>query len=68
MSEAHFSELPGNQPVLVEFLLAEEDAARLLESLAAEPDAMTYARTPIEFGRIGGSVPNGGADERAATW
>jgi PII-like signaling protein len=67
MSESHFSELPGNQPVLVEFLLPEEDAALLLESLAAEPDTMTYARSPIEFGGVGGSSLNDSADKPAAS-
>ena len=51
--ESHFGELPGSQPVLVEFLLTEEDAENLLESLANEPVAISYARAVVELGLVG---------------
>lgn len=51
--ESHFGELPGSQPVLVEFLLTEEDAESLLESLAKEPVAINYARAAVELGLVG---------------
>lgn len=53
LREVHFGELPGNQPVLVEFLLSDEEAGRLLDSLANAQIAITYARTPVEFGLVG---------------
>ena len=52
--ETHFNELPGDQPILVEFLLSEEDANHLMDSLATEPVAITYARSFVEFGLVGG--------------
>ena len=53
MRESHFGELSGSQPVLVEFLLTEEDAENLLKSLAKEPVAINYARTSVELGVVG---------------
>ena len=52
--EPRFGELPGSQAILVEFLLSEDDARRLVDSLAGEPVALTYAQWPVEFGLVGG--------------
>lgn len=54
LHEPRFGELPGTQPVLVEFVLHEEDARRLIDSLAGEPVALTCVRAPVEFGLVGG--------------
>ncbi|MGN6521405.1 MAG: DUF190 domain-containing protein [Dokdonella sp.] len=52
--EPRFGELPGSQAMLVEFLLSQDDARRLVDSLASEPVALAYAQWPIEFGLVGG--------------
>lgn len=52
---AHFFELAGEMTVEVEFILTDEMADRLLESLRQEKVNLVYARTPAEFGVIGAS-------------
>lgn len=49
----HFFELAGEMTVEVEFILTDEMADRLLESLRTEPLSLMYARLPAEFGLIG---------------
>ena len=54
LHEPRFGELPGSQPLLVEFVLPEEEARRLIDSLASEPLALTHVCWPVEFGLVGG--------------
>ncbi|MGH8208352.1 MAG: DUF190 domain-containing protein [Steroidobacteraceae bacterium] len=49
----HFFELGGELTVEVEFILTNEMAGRLLESLQREKVSLVYARLPAEFGVIG---------------
>lgn len=46
----HFFELAGEEPVLVEFIVTEDQANVLLELIAAEQLHLFYARLPAEFG------------------
>ena len=58
LHEQAFFELAGEEPVLVEFILADEEADRLLQSLRDERLQLFYARIPAEFGftAIGGEA------------
>lgn len=47
--EQHFFELAGDVPVLVEFILGEEQADAMLEILRREKVHLFYARVPTEF-------------------
>ena len=47
----HFYELAGEQPVLVEFLVSDEQADRLLALASAELPVF-YARLSAEFGQV----------------
>jgi len=49
----HFFELAGEMTVEVEFILTDELADKLLESLRNENVSVLYARLPAEFGVIG---------------
>ena len=53
LHEQHFFELAGEVPVLVEFIVTEEQADALLRSLAAERLDLFYARIPAEFAQSG---------------
>lgn len=48
-----FFELSGDLTIEVEFLLTNELADRLLESLQSESLSLLYARLPAEFGLVG---------------
>jgi PII-like signaling protein len=50
MHEQHFFELAGEIPILVEFIVTEEQADRLLELVRAEKLHLFYARLATEFG------------------
>ncbi|HUK01574.1 MAG TPA: DUF190 domain-containing protein [Steroidobacteraceae bacterium] len=50
----HFFELAGEMTVEVEFVVSDEMANRLLDSLRQEKLNIVYARSPAEFGVIGG--------------
>jgi PII-like signaling protein len=57
LHEQGFFELAGEAPVLVEFIVTEEESARLLESLRAEGLDLFHARIPAESGwTAGGSA------------
>lgn len=59
LHSAHFFELAGEMTIEVEFILTDEMADRLLESLRQEKVSLVYARTPAEFGVIGtGAKPD----------
>jgi uncharacterized protein len=49
----HFFELAGEMTMEVEFILTNEMADRLLESLRQEDLSLVYARLPAEFGVVG---------------
>ena len=53
LHSAHFFELAGEMTIEVEFILTDEMADRLLESLRRENVNLVYARTQAEFGIIG---------------
>jgi len=53
LHSAHFFELAGEMTIEVEFILTDEMADRLLESLRQENVNLVYARTQAEFGIIG---------------
>lgn len=51
--EQHFFELAGDVPVLVEFIVSEEQADRLLAVIEAEQLQLFYARVPAQFDLTG---------------
>jgi PII-like signaling protein len=53
LHSAHFFELAGEMTIEVEFILTDEMADRLIESLRQESVNLVYARTKAEFGVIG---------------
>jgi len=53
LHSAHFFELANEMTIEVEFILTDEMADRLLESLRQENVSLVYARTQAEFGIIG---------------
>ncbi|MGA8277333.1 MAG: DUF190 domain-containing protein [Rhodanobacteraceae bacterium] len=53
MHEQHFFELAGDLTVRVEFVVAFEEADRLLELVANEKLSMFYVKLPAEFGVTG---------------
>jgi PII-like signaling protein len=53
LHEAHFYELAGEEPVLVEFIVTEAQAEQLLALLEAEGLRLFYAKLPTEYGVIG---------------
>ena len=62
LHEQHFFELAGEQPVLVEFIVDEDQAGRLLDLVRENRLAVFYARIASEFGMIGA---DGGEDAAA---
>jgi uncharacterized protein len=53
MHEQHFFELAGEIPVLVEFIVSEEQADQLLDLLRSEQLHLFYARLITEYGETG---------------
>jgi uncharacterized protein len=53
LHSAHFFELAGEMTMEIEFILTNEVADRLLESLRLEDLSLVYARLPAEFGVVG---------------
>lgn len=53
LHEQGFFELAGDEPVLVEFIVAPNEADLLLEQLRAEGLHLFYARLRVEFGVVG---------------
>lgn len=53
LHEQHFFELAGDLTVEVEFIVTDEMADRLLESLRSENVSVVFARMPAELGVIG---------------
>lgn len=54
LHEQHFFELAGDLTVEVEFVLTEEEAAKLLELIGREQIRLFYAKVPAEFGMLPG--------------
>ena len=53
LHSAHFFELAGEMTMEVEFILTDDMADQLLESLAREDLSLLYARLPAQFGVVG---------------
>lgn len=53
LHEQHFFELAGDLTIEVEFLVAEEEAAMLLDLLKREGVRLVYAMVAAEFGTTG---------------
>ena len=60
LHEDHFFELAGTLTVEVQFVVSEEESARLLARVAAVPLRVFYAQLPARFGIVGESVPGAG--------
>jgi uncharacterized protein len=54
LHEEHFFELAGDTTIVVEFVVTDDEAARLLDLLRSERVSVFYARVPAEFGAIEG--------------
>ena len=52
MSEQRFFELAGQQTVLVEFIVSEQQADELLRIVREDGAPLFYARFPAEFGLV----------------
>lgn len=61
LHEDHFFELAGSLPVVVEFVVSEADAQRMLELVAAEKQSFFYVKVPVEYGVTNGAAPGGEA-------
>ncbi len=55
LHEQHFFELAGDLTVVVEFIVSDDDAQRLLELAQGEGAHMFYARLKAEFGILNGA-------------
>jgi uncharacterized protein len=55
LHEAKFFELAGELTVEVEFIVTDEEAAKLLDAVRAAGVHTFYARVPAEFGVIDGT-------------
>lgn len=55
LHEQHFFELAGDLTVEVEFVVTEEDAAKLLQLIGREQIRLFYAKVPAEFGMLPGN-------------
>ncbi|HYL90669.1 MAG TPA: DUF190 domain-containing protein [Burkholderiales bacterium] len=54
LHEQHFFELAGDVTVEVEFVVTEEDAAKLLELIGRDQIRLFYAKVPAQFGMLPG--------------
>lgn len=54
LHEEHFFELAAQMTVVVEFVVSDEEADKLLALLREERVSLFYARTAVEFGAIEG--------------
>lgn len=53
LHEQHFFELAGDMTVIVEFIVDEEEAEKLLEIVREDKASLVWARFPAEFGLSG---------------
>lgn len=56
LHEDHFFELAGDLPVMVEFVLSDEEAERLLALAQAEKMPLFYVSAPVEYGVVNGEL------------
>jgi len=54
LREDHFFELSGQLPVVVEFIVTQEEADRFLTFVQTEEVTLFYAKVPVEFAWIKG--------------
>lgn len=54
LHEEHFFELAADMTVEVEFVVTDDETARLLDLVRRERVSVFYARSPVEFGAIEG--------------
>jgi len=54
LHEEHFFELAAEMTIEVEFVVNDDEAARLIDLLRRERVSIFYARVPAEFGAIEG--------------
>jgi PII-like signaling protein len=54
LHEEHFFELAAEMTIAVEFVVSDDEAARLIDLLRRERVSIFYARVPAEFGAIEG--------------
>lgn len=54
LHEEHFFELAGDLPVAVEFVVGDDEAARLLERVRDERVPVFYVKLPAEAGVLNG--------------
>ena len=55
LHEEHFFELGGTLTVEVEFIVSHDEAEQLLSLVAQQPVRLFFARTPVQFGLVGGA-------------
>ncbi|MHB1621046.1 MAG: DUF190 domain-containing protein, partial [Sulfuricella sp.] len=56
LHEDHFFELAGDLPVMVEFVVSDEEAERLLALIQTEKLPLFYVRTLVEYGILNGEA------------
>jgi len=56
LHEDHFFELAGDLPVMVEFVVSDEEAERLLALIQTEKLPLFYVMTPVEYGILNGEA------------
>jgi len=54
LHEEHFFELAGDVPIMVTFLVGDEEAEKLLARIRTEGLPLFYVRQPAEFGVVNG--------------
>lgn len=57
LHEHQFLELQGDVPVMVEFLVSDEDAKKICDLVHQDGAQLFWAKSPIEFGIIGSEEP-----------
>jgi PII-like signaling protein len=57
LHEQHFFELAGDVPVVVEFMVSDDEANTLISSMRTENVHLFYERIPSEFDWIDPSTP-----------
>jgi PII-like signaling protein len=57
LHEHQFIELQGDLPVMVEFLVTEEEARLILDLIRQDGAHLFWVKTPTEFGILGHEDP-----------
>ena len=50
LHEDRFFELAGDLPIVVDFVVSDAEAARLIDLVSAERASLFYVKIPVEFG------------------